>query len=306
MLFKIVGHTAKNRGSLVLIGGAEDRRDEKRVLKRTLLLNETGKVAVIPTASDYPKDMGRSYIDAFSQLGVNDIQIVDVRSEKDANDEHYVSMLKGADLVFFTGGNQEKLVRVLKDSAVLDCIRNLHIDGATIAGTSAGAAAASNPMVAPGGDGEGFAKGSIIWREGFGFVKNVTFDTHFVERGRISRLSQWVASGVSDMAIGLAEDTGVIITPDNKAEVIGSGIVTVLNGKRVRATNYYEVEKGKLVGVDGIRLSFFVEGMVFDLRKGCLVGEETTLTAAQRTKQIISEHGLGFLTDLKKTLVVKK
>jgi cyanophycinase len=62
------------------------------------------------------------------------------------------------------------------------------------AGTSAGAAAASNSMIYQGSSSEALLKGEVKNHKWLGLIDGVVIDTHFVRRGRIGRLFQTVVS----------------------------------------------------------------------------------------------------------------
>ena len=50
-------------GYLVLIGGGEDKRHDRIILKKIVSLNNAQNIAIIPSASRYVKDLGRKYED---------------------------------------------------------------------------------------------------------------------------------------------------------------------------------------------------------------------------------------------------
>lgn len=262
----------RQRGHLVLIGGAEDKNDKMEVLRKVVNINNAKTVAVIPTASSYTYELGRKYLECFRSLGVNEAKNLDIRYRNEVDKPEYLEFISQSDLIFFTGGDQVKLVETLKNTELLIRIWQRYFNGATIAGTSAGAAAASDPMIYD-GDYCGFSKGCVQHGEGFGFIKEITIDTHFVERSRIPRLSQFLASGKSTKGIGLSEDTGVIIYPKGFFEVIGSGVVTVLNSHKT-ISDYHHVQENSQITVDGMRLSFLSKGSRFDLKKWTLITEE--------------------------------
>ena len=171
------------------------------------------------------------------------------------------------DLVFLSGGDQTKLVSVLHQTKLFHEIRMKFYNGELhIAGTSAGAAAASNPMLYD-GDYQGFQKEAINSAEGFGFLPTVTIDTHFLQRERISRLSQFCLSGRSNKGIGLDEDTAIMIYPDNKFTVIGSGMVTLINIGRLINSNYYKIQKDETINFNNLRIGFISEGVNFSIRR---------------------------------------
>lgn len=257
-------HDKKN-GHLVLIGGAEDRRDKKTVLNEVVKLNNPRHAIVIPSASSYPTDLGEDYTYAFKDLGVENVEVFDIRSKEEADAPEFLEKIASAGLVFFTGGDQVKLVDRIAHTKLIERIKQLHRDkGLTIAGTSAGAAAASNPLLY-GGDGKGLVKGSIKTSEGFGFLPHITIDTHFHARRRITRLSQALLLGLSQYAIGLDEDTGIIIYPGYKAKVIGNGLATVLSVNSETQTNYNTAGPNDPVSANNLQTGFLQPGSIFNL-----------------------------------------
>ena len=58
-------------GHLLVIGGAEDKYNERRILKRFLELagGEKAEVLIVPVASDYPEFAADVYMQAFRNLG---------------------------------------------------------------------------------------------------------------------------------------------------------------------------------------------------------------------------------------------
>lgn len=253
------------KGYLVLIGGAEDRRNDKDVLQKLVELNHARSVVIITTATLYPLETGDDYYDAFRDLGVTDVHVFDIRSKAETDNPGYLEKLNSADIVFFTGGDQVRLTDILLGTSLLENIRKrfLH-EKLTIAGTSAGASATANPMTFD-GDKLGLIKGSVKFAEGFGFLEKITIDTHFVARGRLGRLTQFLCNGITNHGIGIGENTSITIMPDNTFEVNGSGIVTVVSTADLDYSNFEEINPGEKISIDGIRIGFLQEGSKFDL-----------------------------------------
>lgn len=275
----------------MLIGGAEDKSGDKTVLKEVLNLCEGKNVVVVPAASNYPDDVYRNYEYAFRDLGVASINKIDVRYKEDADRPENLEKLMAANLIFFGGGDQVKLVEIFNGTNLLtQIIDRFNNAGLTIAGTSAGAAAASNPMLYD-GDYKGFRKGSINSGQGFGLIEGITIDTHFLNRERIPRLTQYLLSGYSSRGIGLDEDTGIVVYPDNKFRVIGSGTVTLINTDRVTYSNYDHLEKDKLYSVNNLRMGFLASGAMFNLKKWSVMSNvEVAAASAPVVTQVVTEQ----------------
>ncbi len=212
-------------GRLIAIGGNEDKADELVVLKR--VVKEVGKtkfkVGVITSASREPEQRGKDYRHVFTTLGASAIEILNIKKRGQANDNTLVKTIKNVDLIFLAGGDQLRLTSLLGGSKILDAIQNRLEAGALIAGTSAGAAVFSDTMIYEGKGEDGLFKGRVLTTSGFGFVKNIVFDTHFMARGRVGRLIQIVTTNPTCIGVGIGEDSGVILKGDGTVEVIGTG-----------------------------------------------------------------------------------
>ncbi len=258
-----------------MIGGAEDRKRDRVVLKHLMEKTDANHVIVIPTASSYPQETCRDYIDVFRDLGANKYECLDIRHKQEADKKEYLEAVEKADLIYFSGGDQVKLVRTLKDSQLLNRIHHRFAAGELhIAGTSAGATAAGDPMIYN-GNRHGFRKGSVKCAEGFAFIENLVIDTHFQARKRLARLSQFLISQHYTKGIGLDEDTGIIIYPNLHFEVIGSGMVTVANSAQVTQSNYNKISDGDTVRLNNLRVGFLPAGNLFSIKKWTILTSES-------------------------------
>lgn len=256
-----------SKGHLILIGGAEDRKEDKLILKKIVEINHAKTVTVIPSASCYPTGVSEDYYYAFKSLGVENIQIFDIREPAEADSEKYLTEIEKSDLVFITGGDQVKLFHVFRNSELLKKIKHLHFNnGLNIAGTSAGAAVASDPMIYDGNI-HGLKKGSVNFSEGFGLIKDITIDTHFITRGRLGRLTQFLCTGITSYGIGLGENTAIFIKPDNTFEVAGTGMITIVDTKNLQYSNYKDISEGTPIVIHGINTGFLQHGSQFDINK---------------------------------------
>jgi cyanophycinase len=273
------------RGYLVLIGGAEDRKADKVVLKKVVALNNAKTAVIIPTASEYPKGLAEDYVRAFKDLGVEKFFTFDIRTKSETDKIEYIEQVMQADLIFFTGGDQFRLVNVFLDTFLFEKIKERFSKGATIAGTSAGAAAACDPILFDGDD-KGLRKGAIHHSRGFGFIKNITIDTHFVNRGRLGRLTQFLCSGLSKKGIGLGEDTAIVVNPDDVFEVIGSEMVTVVNTTETSYSNYDNIKDNEAIVINDIRVGFLQPGSIFDMKKWKVVSGGVPNSADSRKVEV--------------------
>ncbi len=276
------------KGKLVIIGGAVDLGSslnynenishphyikffEQGILRRVIVESakaENSVVEVITTASQIPDIVGTEYIKSFNQLQVNNVNVLDIRSRTDAANQEYLERISKADVVMFTGGDQLRLSSIFGGTKFLQILKKRYQeDNFLIAGTSAGAAAASTNMIYRGSSSEALVKGEVQITAGLGFVDSVIVDTHFVQRGRIGRLFYAVASNPGMLGIGLGEDAGLLITEGNCLEAIGSGLTILVDGRYINETSIYDVEIGSPVSIDGLRVHVMSLFDKYDLEK---------------------------------------
>jgi len=255
-------------GRLVAIGGNEDRANELVVLKR--VVQEIGKtdykVAVITTASEEPELRGKDYHEVFTTLGASGIEIFDIKERAQANDKKLAKSLEKVDLIFIAGGDQLRLTTILGGSKVLQAIQDKLETGALIAGTSAGAAVFSDTMIYEGKSEKGLFKGSVLTTSGFGFVKQIIFDTHFMARGRIGRLIQIITTNPTCIGVGIGEDSGVVLKGDGIAEVVGTGQVIIVDGGDIGHSNIMNIQPGAPIAVENVRIHSLVNGYGYNLK----------------------------------------
>lgn len=275
------------KGKLVVIGGAVDKGSftekefdanveknlnffEKGILRRIIdesALKELSRIEIITTASKIPKTVGPEYKRAFEYLNANNVDVMHIENREIANSEEILERLSAANIVMFTGGDQLRLTSILGGTKFHDILLDKYQNEDFVyAGTSAGAAAASNNMIYQGSSQEALLKGEVKITSGLGLINDVIIDTHFVQRGRIGRLFQAVVGNPKVLGIGLGEDTGLLITNNNThMEAIGSGLVILVDGKEVKDTNLTSVEIGQPISINHIVTHVMSQYDTFDL-----------------------------------------
>ena len=219
-------------GPVMVIGGAEDKLNERVILARFVKLAgaSEGHVVVISTASSLGEEASELYREVLTRLGMGRVSSLRPLTRDEANDEHAAALLDDATGIYLTGGNQLRLSSVVGGTAVGSAILQAHARGAVVAGTSAGASAVTTHMVAFGASGSTPKHRMVQISAGLGLVKNVVVDQHFEQRTRLGRLLAVVAQSPSLIGLGLDEDTAAIISSEETLEVIGRGAVTIVDG----------------------------------------------------------------------------
>lgn len=273
---------ARHPGSIVAIGGSEDREHNMVVLKA--LLNESkgiaSRVVIVTTASVEPEKRKSEYSFAFGKLGVTDYSFIYINTRKEAFDSKTCTALAGADIVFFSGGDQLRLTTLLGGTPFLTAIRQMNKAGTVVGGTSAGGAVLSDLMVYAGQSENAAIKGEILTTSGFRFIDRVAFDTHFRNRGRLPRLFNIVASNPEIIGIGLDEDTGVIFRDGGSVfEVIGNGAVTIVDGVN-NISDLHIVERGNAATYINMNEHTLRAGARFDITTRILVPTKSAAALA--------------------------
>src|SRR5215207_3333249 len=256
----------KPEGTLIIIGGREDKKDEKLILRAVAERVDSGKLVVATVASTEPDELWQTYEPLFRGLGVPHVYHLNIESREEAKSERKVRILDDATVVFFTGGDQLKITSQLGDTPIYSRLRDIYERGGTIAGTSAGASVVCETMMVSGSGSESHRiGGSLQMAPGFGFLPGVIIDQHFAERGRIGRLTAAVAQNPRILGIGIDEDTAVVCDPKHCFRVLGAGAVYVVDGSDVSYTNLTEEQTDRTLTVFNVRLHLLSQGDEFDL-----------------------------------------
>ena len=107
-------------GNLIIIGGAEDKKGDKEILKKVanFIDKENESILIATVATEYPEESFNNYHKVFTKLGVKNINKLDISNRKDSNDEEKIKLVKEADLIFFTGGDQLRITSLLGGTSI--------------------------------------------------------------------------------------------------------------------------------------------------------------------------------------------
>ncbi|MDQ3049701.1 MAG: cyanophycinase [Bacteroidota bacterium] len=280
------------KGKLIAIGGNEDKGSELepkseqknninffelQILSRILHEikgHQDSHVEVITSASSIPEEVGEAYITAFGKLGNKHVSLMHIKNREDARKPEYIERIKKCDGVMFTGGNQLRLSTIFGGSEILNTLHNrYHNENFVVAGTSAGAMAMSNTMIYQGSSSGALLKGEVKITTGLAFIKNMIIDSHFDKRGRFGRVAHAVASNPSCIGIGLGEDTGVLITEGRYLEIIGSTLVTIVDGHEIQHSNIADLQDGCPISIENLKVHILTKGNCYDLKTRTFIKE---------------------------------
>lgn len=269
-------------GSLALIGGRFEA--DNHALFAALRARCDGRIAILSMASGYPREVGQETVEEFRAQGfyAELIPIFFEGREHSAYDPELVERLRAFGSVFFTGGDQSRIVGTLvqngAETPALGAIRDFYESGGLVAGSSAGAAIMSGPMILGGTSLTAISRsvddtddatatatdaaGPDEFRlgEGLGFFRWGMVDQHFLARGRVGRLLLAAKMTGEDLAFGVDENSALIVQ-GGRAEVIGETGVLMLDLRKADDSDPDYLLRGALV-------SYLDHGDAVDLRSG--------------------------------------
>jgi cyanophycinase len=272
------------RGTLIIVGGNENKDGHKPILEQVARRVGRGKLLVATFASEAPEEQWEKYRKVFRELGVRRVAHLDARSREEMLANPQLERMTGVSTVFFCGGDQLKITSRFGGTELCDRVRTMYAGGGTIAGTSSGAAVMSETMmIASNGEESRTGLGSLRMAPGLGFVPGVIVDQHFAERGRIGRLVAAVSQNPRMLGIGIDEDTAIVVDGQRRFTVHGSGAVYVIDGTKLSYTDVAE-DAGNSASMYGLTLHVLSTFDTFDLQS------RTPETAPQDKKEELKEQ----------------
>src|SRR5215212_2122231 len=286
---KIVGkittenHSPDPLGALVVIGGkenkGEDHPDNKKkpadFIKLEVLQafkDSTHKrepvVEVVSTASSEGAEAFNDYVKVFEKIGITSVGHIHHKTRKEVLDDPLTERIKNADAFFFSGGDQLLLTGIYGGSQFLTELKERYIsDPIVIGGTSAGAMALSTPMIYAGNEDVQELGGQIKVTVGLEFMKDVCIDTHFVHRGRFIRMSQVIITNPTSIGIGIEEDTCIVVQNGSHMQVVGTGLVIVIEGFDIEEANFKDFSEDKPITARNLKVHLLSDGDKYEVQQ---------------------------------------
>jgi len=258
------------KGYLFIIGGGS--RPPGMMEKFVQLAQWYGnvKIVVFPMASAEPDKTGASQVAELRKAGAKKAVYYNL-TRPQALKEKSAEILDDAGGVFFSGGVQSRLTKILLDTPVHKKLLQIYEKGCVIGGTSAGAAVLSeimitgdeNKKVEEGHEFETIEARNIVTAPGLGFIKNAIVDQHFATRKRHNRLISLVAEHPQLLGLGIDESTAIIISPNEIFEVIGQKNVIVYDGSGAKI----KILPSQAIGLTKMTIHVLLPGERFDLKR---------------------------------------
>lgn len=220
---------------LVLIGGGER---SAAVVSRFVEWagKDKARILIITWASGVPQESFESLKEDFKKFPTSSFEHAPLAPLDAGKREKFLQQLKNATGVFFSGGDQNRIMEVLKDESLYNALRERYKSGVVFGGTSAGAALMSTPMMTGENDLKVIDGAKVGTRQGLGLLPNTILDQHFIVRQRENRLFGLILQNPSVLGVGIDEDTALLVKDNRFAEVIGATYVMFVDGSSKKAT----------------------------------------------------------------------
>ena len=251
----------KALGHLFIIGGGDRTTGLMKEMIQISGINHKDYVVVLPMSSEMP-DSSVFYIKQdFALVGIPNVVGMNFTLNSTIRSTQLDSIRK-AKLVFITGGDQTRFMKIVGKGPVYHAIHNAYENGATIGGTSAGAAVMSKKMITGNalkypeytGKYPTIEPQNIEVAEGLGLIENLIVDQHFIKRQRLNRLLAVCLENPAEICVGIDESTAIVVS-GNTFSVAGENQVVVLrNPMKSKKIN------GKLMGGRGLLIDVLLPG----------------------------------------------
>lgn len=252
------------KGKLFIIGGGDRSAELMKKMLATAAPGAKDYVVVLPMSGENP-DTSFYYLKQDLQPVCNNAIVNFNFTKEKVNNKNWLDSLANAKLIFITGGDQERFMNIILHTPVYDAIHKAYANGATIAGTSAGAAVMSEQMITGkqltdtiySSTFKKIHHNNIEIKEGLGLLTNAIIDQHFVVRSRYNRLLSAIAKFPTYACIGIDEATAIIVE-GNKITVTGESQVLLMQ-KPVDL----KITVENLIKMKSIQFSIFTSADIF-------------------------------------------
>ena len=257
---------ASAQEKLVLIGGG--KRPAAAISR---FVNWSGKekarILIVTWASGIPQESFDGIKKDFTSYKIASFENAPFAPLSEQTREQFLAQIKTATGIFFTGGDQNRIMDVLKDETLFQTLRERYNAGVVFGGTSAGTAALSDPMMTGESDLKIIDGAKVGVRKGLGLLPDSILDQHFIKRQRENRLFGLVLQTPIRLGIGIDEDAALLVEDNRRAEVVGDTQVMFVDAHN---------RKGAML------IHLLIAGERFDLKKRKMISKAKSASQAAK------------------------
>ncbi len=214
---------------LVIVGGGDRPKEAMSRFVEWAGGPEGCRILVISWATEEPKESFEGFREDLAAFKPAVVEPAPPRPLTASGKTVFLGQLSRATGVFFTGGDQSRIMEVLRDAELFAALRARYKAGVVFGGTSAGAAIMSERMITGEGDFTVIDAAKVETRPGLGLWPGVIVDQHFIKRQRENRLFSLVLAHPEERGIGIDESTAILVEDGRKALVVGSSQVMLVD-----------------------------------------------------------------------------
>ena len=216
----LVWHTGA--GWLVLAGGGDWQQEQTAHIDAAALgwANLNQPIAILTTAGTATQQ-AEALLDYLVDLGGPTGYVVPLYDAGAAQQPDICDMISQAGLIYILDGPDIlQLVAALRESAALAAINQAFLQGATVLGFGAGAAALGAWVFAP--------EDASPVQPGWGWLPNAAISPHFVDTVSAPQLRDWLAKHPDQLGLGIPDGLALGLGPSGRVVTVGEGEITVI------------------------------------------------------------------------------
>ncbi len=228
---------------------------------------EQSKILIITWASGVPQESFDGIKKDFAAYKIASFENAPFAPLTERTRREFLAQLKNSTAVFFTGGDQNRIMDVLADEELYNALRERYAAGVVFGGTSAGTAAMTTPMMTGEADLKIIDGAKVGTRKGLGLLPNTVLDQHFIVRQRENRLFGLILQNPTLLGIGIDEDMALLVEDNRRAEVVGDTQIMFVDANK---------RKGAML------IHLLKAGERFDLKKRKMISKARSATQATK------------------------
>ena len=184
---------------------------------------KNSRILVVTWATAYPEKTFQSFKAELAPFNYGSIEAAPNAGDLREGRAHLLGQIQSSTGVFFTGGDQNRIMDVLQDKSLLEAFRAHYKQGIVFAGTSAGTAVMSQKMISSAPDLTVIDGAQVQTRDGLGLLpEGIIVDQHFIKRQRENRLFGLILTNPKALGLGINQDSALIINRGRYAKAIGT------------------------------------------------------------------------------------
>jgi cyanophycinase len=205
------------------------------------------RALVVTWGSQFPEDAFESAATRLCEAGFARAA-ASLRPPRGDDERHeFLEGLRGASAVFFSGGDQSRIMDGLAPELAAE-LRARFARGLPVGGTSAGTAIMSPLMIAGSRDPRRIDASAVLTREGLGLLPGTIVDQHFVRRRRHNRLYALLLENEGTLGVGVDEGAALAVLDSRRCETLGGQVLAA--SARGRALSVRVFEPGESFALD--------------------------------------------------------